>query len=109
MTREETLRLLEFLKGSYPAFKIENAAALANTWCLTFQDIPAARVYRAARLHISRSKYFPSPADINESMQRASILYDTPNPSALPASIKPATATPPEIIDGEEFLRWAFS
>lgn len=113
MTREETLRLLEFLRGSYPAAKIEDAAATANAWSLVFQEEPAANVYRAARLHITRSPFFPTPADIKNCITRAAIIYDTPTIQALQESSKPALEDPqqepePE-LDIEDLWEWLFS
>lgn len=109
MTREETLKLLEFLYGVYPnPKKAGNAAETANAWSLIFQDEPAANVYRAARLHIQRSPFFPTIADINDCMQRAVILYDIKTNEALPAP-DPQEEQQTQTTDIEELWEWLSS
>ena len=110
MTREETLRLLEFLMGAYPAMKLDKAQAIKTleAWSLVFQEEPAEKVYRAARLHISNNKYFPNTADITECMRRGSILYDIPTAQALPEGQTKALPAPAEPVDLDEFWEWMF-
>jgi hypothetical protein len=109
MTREETLKLLEFLYGVYPnPKKTVTAAETANAWSLIFQDEPAANVYRAARLHIQRSPYFPTISDINDCMQRAVMLYDIRAAEALPAP-DPQEAGQDQTTDIDELWEWLSS
>lgn len=76
MTREETIRLLQFLKGCYPNAKIDDPHGMIDAWSLAFSSDPAGDVYRAARLHMTHNTYFPTPANINECMYKAKLLFD---------------------------------
>ena len=89
MTREETLKLLSVLMANYPyaAKKIEDAAKMADTWEMVLGSYEAEAVYKAARLHMEKSKFFPTPADILEKVTRAAVLYnEAPAPKAIEAS-----------------------
>ena len=88
MTREQTIKLLEVLKACYPnTKKIEDPRMMVEAWMMAFMDDDAGDVYKAARYHMSRNKYFPSVAEIKECMSKARIIYDNtaPNPRALPS------------------------
>ena len=86
MTRPEALKLLEVLSAAYPtqSAKIKNPSATADVWVMNLGDLDAGDVYKAARLHMSTSKYFPNPADIREKVIKARIIYAT-DPKALEA------------------------
>ena len=113
MTRQEILRLLQFLKGCYPHARIEDPEGVLAAWELVFGDQEAELVYKAARCHINRSQYFPTPADIKNNFSRARYLFDyeadekrlTTGQTAkeLPANTQDAD------FDVEEFFRWLFS
>ena len=76
MTRTETIKLLEFLKGCYPNVRIDDAPGMVDAWLLAFSDKKAKEVYQAARLHMQNCKFFPTPADIIQNINRAKILFD---------------------------------
>ena len=76
MTREEIVALLATLRSNYPHAKIPDAEGLVNTWELTFGNEDASRVYKAARLHMESSSYFPTIADIRKKIGIAVGLYN---------------------------------
>lgn len=82
MTREETRKLLQILYNSYPNNKIKSAAeakTMLDVWEMTFAEYSADQVYKAARLHIKTSKFFPTPADIVGKVYKAGIIYSEEN------------------------------
>ena len=87
MTREETLKLLSILMANYPnaTGKIKDAAKTADAWEMAFSELEAEKVYKAARLHMETSKFFPSPADLLEKVTRAGLLYETKPVEAIEA------------------------
>ena len=112
MTRTEVIKLLEFLKGCYPNVKIDDAPGMVDAWILAFGDKPAKEVYQGARLHMEKSKFFPTPADIIQNMRRAKLLYENPrnllpaqNPEKTPASDSPAFTEE----EFDEFWQWLIS
>lgn len=77
MTREQTIKLLEVVKGCYPNTKaIESPRMMVEGWMLAFSNEKAEDVYRAVRYHMTHNKYFPTIADITSCMNRAKIIYD---------------------------------
>lgn len=88
MNRDETSKLLELLYGAYPNTKIRDPQSMLTTWELTLGDYSAESVYKAARLHMATSKFFPSPAEIREKMVKASILYETPSMARIEEGMK---------------------
>lgn len=76
MNREDIIRLLGILSEAYPNTKIKNASSMASTWEMCLEDYSAESVYKAARLHMSTSKFFPTPAEIRENIVRAEIVYN---------------------------------
>ena len=79
MTRKEIADLLEIMVNQYPYIKdkIEDAGAMVSAWELILGDCPAESVYKAARLHMESSKFFPTIADIREKMARAELMYQS--------------------------------
>lgn len=103
MTREETIKLLQFLKGCYPYVKLEDPKGMIDAWQLAFYTEEAQDVYKAARLHMSKNKFFPTPADIKEGMNRAKLMYDIASPVSLQAQNNPQL---PSGIDDEIESLW---
>ena len=95
MTRDEITKLLEIITATYPhaVNKIKDPSAMATAWELALGEYEAKAVYKAARLHLATNKYFPSPADIQEKLARASLIYSSSAP-ALRAPKKPAFKLP---------------
>lgn len=77
MTREEIIKLLAVLSDNYNV-KIQNPAGKATAWEMVLGDYEADSIYKAARLHMSSNKYFPSPADLLKIRSRAELVYSTP-------------------------------
>lgn len=90
MTREETLRLLGFLKGCYPNTKgITDPATMAQAWEMCFGSYDAETIYKAARLHLTSCEYFPTIADIQKHIKRVQYLPEV-DPAAITAAATPA-------------------
>lgn len=84
MTRDEITKLLELLCGNYNA-RIVDPAATADAWELILGPYSAEAVYKAARLHMERSRFFPNPAEIKDKITRAQIVYSGPPIVSLPS------------------------
>jgi hypothetical protein len=84
MTREEIIRLLRILTKNYSK-KVDDAETLANNWEMILGSYSAASVYKAARLHMSTSKYFPNPAEIREKIIKAELIFDDAPKNAIEA------------------------
>lgn len=76
MTREETMRLLQFLAGCYPNKKITDPKGMIDAYMLAFSDDDAGDIYKAARHHMMTNKYFPTPADIRDCLAKGRIIYN---------------------------------
>lgn len=84
MKREEIIRLLRILTKNYSK-KVNDAEALANSWEMILGPYSAKSVYKAARLHMSTSQYFPNPADIRNKIIKAELVYDDAPQNAIAA------------------------
>lgn len=76
MTREEIINLLKYVRNAYPNQKIENGKGIVDIWEMAFGSEDARIVYRAARLHIEKSSYFPAPANVKDLMSRAEMILE---------------------------------
>lgn len=74
MTREEIITLLKYVRNAYPNQKIENGKGIVDIWEMAFGSEDARIVYRAARLHIEKSPFFPAPSNVKELMSRAEMI-----------------------------------
>lgn len=85
MNREETIKLLGIITSAYPniADKIKDPDLMASTWEMELGNYSAEAVYKAARLHIASSKYFPTPSNIIDNIVRAQLLYSEPTLNAI--------------------------
>ena len=83
MNREETIRLLGILSNAYPNTNINDASSMASTWEMCLGEYPAEQIYKAARLHMETSKFFPTPAEIREKIVRAELVYRTPDTTKI--------------------------
>lgn len=102
MTREDIIRLLKVISDNYNV-KIADPKGKASAWEMQLGDYSAESVYKAARLHMSTSKYFPSPADLINNIVRAELIYSGPPLNAIEAS-----STNSEAIDKylDAFCKW---
>ena len=78
MDKKETAQILAILRTAYPATKIGDASAMVSAWTLVLGDFSADAVMKAARLHMTTSKYFPTPAEIRKNIIRAELIYTGP-------------------------------
>lgn len=69
MTREALSKLLEYLIAVYPNTKIADPKKMLDIWEMEFAEEDAERVFRAARLHMSTSRWMPKPSEIKEKMR----------------------------------------
>ena len=74
MTREQIIRLLKVLSDNYN-IKIADPKGKVTAWEMELGNYSAESIYKAARLHMQTSQYFPSPADLINKMVRAQLLY----------------------------------
>ena len=103
MTREEIANLLKILAKNYQRkIKPSDAKTLVGSWELTLGAFSAEAVYKAARLHMENSPFFPTPADIRKNIVRASVAYaEEPKSPARLTSIAGA-----EPIEDEKLNEW---
>lgn len=100
MTRDEITKLLEMLAANYPHVKIKDAKKTVDTWEMTLGMFQAEAVYKAARLHMENSSFFPSPAEIRKQMTKAKLIYDEPpKVTAIPAATSVTDEKVLEYID----------
>lgn len=84
MTREDILRLLKVISDNYN-IKIADPKGKASAWEMELSDYSAEAIYKAARLHMATSSYFPTPADLINKIVRAEIIYSGPQLKAIDA------------------------
>lgn len=84
MNKNEISKLLEILVANYNT-RVKDPKTMVETWELQLGAFSAEAVYKAARLHMAESKYFPNPADIREKIVKASLIYDRPTAPAIGA------------------------
>lgn len=108
MTREETIKILAIVRANYPNVKINDPAATVSAWEMSLGGYTAEAVMRAVKLHMTTSKFFPTPADILEKMVRSQIVYNGPELKAISAPKALVTPIPEENVDAylEAFTEW---
>lgn len=82
MNRNEITKLLEILVTNYGK-KVTDPKTMADSWEMILGSYSAEAVFKAARLHMVESKYFPNPADIRERIPKAQLVYNSPMLPAL--------------------------
>ena len=90
MTRAELLPLIKTLLGTYPNNGVTDVRSLVDAWELMFGEEDAETVYKACRVHMNTSKWFPKPSEIKARLGLASLMYEN----------SPITA--PQIESGNE-------
>lgn len=86
MTYEETKSLLKLFFDTYPNVKISNPEQMVSTWHFVLKDYDLESIRNAVRLHITESKFFPTPADITSRIMRGNMLYSEVNYPQIEAS-----------------------
>lgn len=76
MTQEETVKLLEILKAAYPNWKIDNPKQTLEVYEMALGSYKAEDIYKSARVHITRSKFPPSIAELIHGITRGHLVYD---------------------------------
>lgn len=82
MNRNEITKLLEILVANYGK-NITDPKTMADSWEMNLGEFSAEAVFKAARLHMETSPYFPNPADIKKLMPKAQLVYNSPMLPAL--------------------------
>ena len=76
MTHKEVAELLKALAANYgKKLDAKTAGNMIDAWMLSLGELEAPEVYKAARLHMNTSKFFPNPADILDKLAKARIVY----------------------------------
>ena len=101
MTRDEITKLLEFLTTNYNK-KITDPKGLADFWEMALGSFSADAVFKAARLHMETSPFFPTPADIRKNIVRATVAYAEEQKS--PARLTSIAGAEP--IEDEKVVEW---
>lgn len=104
MNRAEILDLLEIIISNYPHTKVADPSAMATAWEMVLGEYPAESIYKAARLHMSTSHFFPTPADLIEARARAEIVYSEPPKAALEPPKRAKVTAIPDGMSVEDFL-----
>lgn len=90
MTHEQIMDLLEYLGDIYPNVKLKNAQRTIDTWELMFAGEDAAIVFMAAKIHIEKSPFFPTIADVKKQMKQAAVRLEFECTRKLEAPKAPA-------------------
>ena len=78
MNKVEAVKILAVVRAAYPQVKIADAESTVNAWVWQLGEFDADVVLKAAQIHVSKSKYFPTPADIRDNITRAQ-MYQIQN------------------------------
>lgn len=87
MTKAECIALVKVLMGAYPNNRVTDPRTTVESYLLVLGEYPAESVYKAARLHMATSKWFPQPEEIIKKMSNAHNLYGS-DTTALPFTTK---------------------
>lgn len=89
MSNKDIARVLAILRANYPYAKFDDPEATIKAWEMCLGEYSSESVFNAVKLHMKTSKFFPTPADIIEKMQRADLIY---SPAAQPKAIEAWTS-----------------
>lgn len=78
MTEEQIVDLLEQLISNYPNTKIKSVEKMIKVWQMAFGENEAEDIYKAARLHMETSEFFPTVAEIKNNIEKAKLIYSDP-------------------------------
>lgn len=104
MNRAEILDLLEIVISNYPHTKVADPSAMATAWEMVLGEYPAESIYKAARLHMSTSHFFPTPADLIEARARAEVIYTAEHPRAALEAPRAKVTAIPDGMSVDDFL-----
>ena len=76
MTQKEIAELLKVLSANYgKRLEPKKAKETIDAWTLNLGELDTEDVYKAARLHMNESKFFPNPAELREKILKARLVY----------------------------------
>ncbi len=110
MIEEQIVDLLEQLISNYPNTKIKSVEKMIEVWQMAFGEIEAEDVYKAARLHMETSEFFPTVAEINNNIEKAKLIYSNPVGIEAPqARIEASTSSyTEEMLEPDEIIEYLF-
>lgn len=90
MTQQEIIALLYSINDLYPHLKTtpEQAKNRAALWYTELKDYDTKEVVQAVKLHLSKSSFYPLPADVIKMLPRARIVIDMAEGKALESGQK---------------------
>lgn len=108
MNRVEAVKILAIVRACYPQVKILDAESMVNSWVWVLGEFDADLVLKAAQIHVSKSKFFPTPADIRENITRAAVFQSSKaalesGQKAISSGTKPVDLTDDDV---EELCRF---
>ena len=103
MDKKDMARILAILQTNYQK-KIDNTEATVGVWLMTLQDFSAEAVLQSARLHMAKSKYFPTPAEIRENIVRRRIVLTEPTAPRLGEGKRAKVTVIPDGMSEADFL-----
>lgn len=68
MTKEEAIKLITFAFSCYPSYQEKDPEPIVKAWAVMLADIPYPDAQKAVMKHATISKFFPSIAEIRESV-----------------------------------------
>ena len=74
-SRENMINLLYFISGAYPYKRVEDPETTINTWTTILGHHKPSDLYKAIKHHITTSAFFPTPAEIENSLTRAALIH----------------------------------
>lgn len=86
MNKTELTKVMAILRANYTNVKIEKPEAMINAWLMTLGEFSAEAVLKAAKLHMTTSKFFPTPAELRNYITHSKITIEPPKAPALPAA-----------------------
>lgn len=102
MTKSEMAKVLAILRANYPNIRIENPEAMVKTWMLTLGGFNVEAVMKSAELHMTHSKFFPTPAELRQNITRSKIFVELPSPTVH--KLEASKRQVPDGMSEEEFL-----
>lgn len=103
MDKKEMAKILAILQTNYQK-KIENTEATVAVWMLTLGEFSAEAVLESAKLHMSASKFFPSPAEIRDNIVRHKIVLEARTVPQLESGRRAKVTAIPDGMSEEDFL-----
>ena len=104
MNKSEMAQVLAILRANYPNVRIDNPEAMVKTWMLTLGGFSIEAVIKSAELHMTHSKFFPTPAELRTNIVRSRIPNELPPPIPKLGVGRAKCTAIPDGMSEEEFL-----